>query len=199
MSQAQDICDYLGAIAPEGATNTELAHALGIRSHQTVYMTTQGLVRQRKIRGEQEGVVWRFYAPETPAERLTARLPALAGGLTPQDFAALAQRVLGDHYDAELRPGAIPGVRKEFALVSDDGQVVGDARYAARVGPERFAAITELVWLLEKTGAPETFLVFGNDRETPRLWLQRYGNLLTTVAFYFLGDDGRLEELSRAL
>ena len=199
MSQAQDICDYLWAIAPEGATNTELARALGIRSHQTVYMTTQGLVRQRKIRGEQEGVVWRFYAPETPGERLTARLPALAGGLTPHDFASLAQRVLGDHYDAELRPGAIVGVRKEFALVSDDGQVVGDARYAARVGAERFAAITKFVWLLETTGAPETFLVFGNDRETPRLWLQRYGNLLTTVAFYFLGDDGRLEELRRAL
>jgi hypothetical protein len=43
--------------------------------------------------------------------------------------------------------------------------------------------------------APETFLVFGNDRQVPILWLERYGNLVSGVTFYFLSDDGELEEL----
>ena len=59
-----------------------------------------------------------------------------------------------------------------------------------------FATIAEHVWLLEKTGAPTTFLVFGNDREVPALWLERYGSLATGVAFYFLADGGRLELLA---
>jgi len=52
------------------------------------------------------------------------------------------------------------------------------------------------VWLLEKTGAPATFLVFGNDRDVPTLWLERFGNLVPAVAFYFLSDDGQLDLLN---
>lgn len=44
--------------------------------------------------------------------------------------------------------------------------------------------------------APTTFLVFGNDRQVPVLWLQRYGNLASGVAFYFLTDDGVPEQLN---
>jgi len=51
------------------------------------------------------------------------------------------------------------------------------------------------VWLLERAGAPTTFLVFGNDRQVPELWLQRYGSLVSAVSFYFLTDDGALELL----
>lgn len=51
------------------------------------------------------------------------------------------------------------------------------------------------MWLLQKTGAPETFLVFGHDRQVPVLWLERYGNLVSGVTFFFLSDDGELEEL----
>ena len=35
----------------------------------------------------------------------------------------------------------------------------------------------------------------GNDRQVPELWLKRYGHLASGVAFYFLADDGKLEEL----
>jgi hypothetical protein len=55
--------------------------------------------------------------------------------------------------------------------------------------------IAESVWLLEKTNAPVTFLVFGNDRHTPTAWLERFGNMVFNVTFYFLSEDGELEEL----
>jgi hypothetical protein len=95
----------------------------------------------------------------------------------------------------------VPDVPKEWDMVSPDGDVVGDAKYFAlvqrqRLPPAKFSVIAEHVWLLEKTGAPTTFLVFGNDRQVPELWLQRYGNLVSGVAFYFLGDDGMPEQLN---
>jgi hypothetical protein len=40
------------------------------------------------------------------------------------------------------------------------------------------------------------FLVFGNDRHVPVVWLERYGTLASGVEFYFLGDDDRLDQLS---
>ena len=86
-------------------------------------------------------------------------------------------------------------------MVSPDGDVVGDAKYFTLVQGQRlplakFSIIAEHVWLLERTGAPITFLVFGNDRQVPVLWLQRYGNLVSGVVFYFLTDDGVLEQLN---
>ena len=97
----------------------------------------------------------------------------------------------------------MPGVRKQFDFVSPDRQVVGDAKYYTRVGgiglpPAKFSIIAEHVWLLEKTRARTKFLVFGNDRKVPTLWLGRYGNLAIGVAFYFLSDEGLLELLADA-
>jgi len=46
LTQAQDILDYLWSVAPDGATNGEIVRALGIRSHQSVYMATQNLIRK---------------------------------------------------------------------------------------------------------------------------------------------------------
>jgi hypothetical protein len=94
----------------------------------------------------------------------------------------------------------VPGVPKEWDMVSPDGHIVGDAKYftlvhGQRLPPAKFSVIAEHVWLLEKTGAQTTFLVFGNDRQVPELWLQRYGHLVSRVAFCFLADDGRLELL----
>ena len=47
----------------------------------------------------------------------------------------------------------------------------------------------------EKTSAPTTFLVFGNDRAVPLRWLARNGVLASSVAFFFVYDDGSLERL----
>ena len=120
--------------------------------------------------------------------------------LSPRAFEDLARSVMSAHFDVPLVSGQVPGVPKEFDMVSPDGSIVGDAKYftlvqGQRLPPAKFSIIAEHVWLLEKTDAPVTFLVFGNDRQVPELWLQRYGNLVSSVAFYFLTDDGALEAL----
>lgn len=95
------------------------------------------------------------------------------------------------HYGIEqLLPGQVGQVPKKFDFVSPDEQIVGDAKYYTRVGgtglpPAKFSVIAEHVWLLEKTAAREKFLVFGNDREVPVLWLKQYGGLVASVAFSF--------------
>jgi len=62
--------------------------------------------------------------------------------------------------------------------------------------PAKFSIIAEHVWLLEKTSAATAFLVFGNDRAVPLRWLTRYGVLASSVAFFFVYDDGTLERLA---
>jgi hypothetical protein len=66
MAQAEHVLDYLWSVAPNGATNGELARRLGIRSHQTVYMLTQELMQQGRIRGLQSGTTWVFHVAEEP-------------------------------------------------------------------------------------------------------------------------------------
>ena len=79
--------------------------------------------------------------------------------------------------------------------------IVGEALYYPSVDglglpPAKFSIVAEHVWLMEKTGAPTRFLVFGNDRDVPVLWLERYANLASNVTFYFLSASGDLELLA---
>ncbi len=184
MSYAERTLNYLWAIAPDGATNADIARRLGTTSHQTVYMLMQDLSRRRLVRGERQGRTWVFYAVDEPEVQTVGTLPRAA-------FETLARRVLSERYAVELAPGSVPGVRKQFDFVSPDRQVIGNTAYGAGVRgtalpTAKFATIAEHVWLLEKTGASTTFLVFGSDREVPAVWLERYGSLLGGVAFYFL-------------
>lgn len=203
MSYKERILDYLWSVAPDGATNAQIARALGITSQQTVYMTTQELAGRRLIRAAKEGATWVFYALDAQADgagRASRASTADVGILTPATFEALAGRVLGEQFGTALSPGMVPGIRKRFDFVSADQQIVGDAKYYTLVGGERlppakFATIAEHVWLLEKTNAPKQFLVFGNDREVPLRWLERYGLLAGSVQFFFLSDEGHLEVL----
>ena len=195
MTQAERTLNYLWAIAPDGATNPDIARRLGTTS-QTVYMLMQDLMRRRLVRGERQGRTWVFYAVDEPEAQT-------GGALTRTAFETLARRSLSERYAVELVPGSVPGVRKQFDFVSHDRQIVGDAHYDTRVGgtalpAPRFGTIAEQVWLLEKTGAPTAFLVFGSDREVPALWLARYGNLNTGVVFYLMAGDGHLEVLTPA-
>jgi hypothetical protein len=205
MSYKERILDYLWSVGPHGATNGQIAHALGIRSQQTVYMTTQELAGRGLISAAKEGATWVFYAldehvDQGPASNARATPTTSADTLTPVTFEALAGRILGEQYGTKLTPGMVAGVRKRFDYVSTNREIVGDAKYYTRVGGERlppakFATIAEHVWLLEKTNAPIQFLVFGNDREVPLSWLERYGALATSVRFYFLSDEEHLEVL----
>ena len=172
-------------------------------------MLTRQLMGARLIRGEQRGREWAFWADESLAiqlaspgqVRLREVLAQAKGQLSPRAFEELARSVMGNYFAVPLKPGQVPGVPKEFDLVSPDGCIVGDAKYftlvrGQRLPPAKFSVITEHVWLLEKTGAPTTFLVFGNDKQVPSLWLERYGHLVGDVAFYFLTDEGELELLT---
>jgi hypothetical protein len=204
MSYKERILDYLWSVAPSGATNGQIARSLGISSQQTVYLTTQELAARRLILAAKEGATWVFYALDAKADDVAVHAPsstvAHAGALTPVTFESLARRVLGDRFGTKLSPGILAGIRKRFDYVSADQQVIGDAKYYTLVGRERlppakFATIAEHVWLLEKTGAPTLFLVFGNERDVPLRWLERYGALTRSVQFFFLSDDGHLEVL----
>jgi hypothetical protein len=200
MTYAERLLDYLWSIAPDGATNGQLARDLGIRSQQTVYMLTQELVRAGRIRGARSGATWVFRTGEDAAASLAAK-PRWAIDMRPAErFEALARNALANHFGVVLSENMVTGVRKRFAFVSPDRQVVGDGTYFGRVDgvglpPAKFSIIAEHVWLLEKTGAPTTFIVFGNDREIPMRWLERFGQLASTLTFFFLTDDGELERL----
>jgi hypothetical protein len=203
------VLDYLWSISPDRATNSQIREATGIKSHQVVYLLTRELMGARLIRGEQRGQEWIFWADESPVVQLASPgqapmrevLTQAEKQLSPRAFEDLARSVMSAHFGVPLVFGQVPGVPKEFDMVSPDGDIVGDAKYftlvrGQRLPPAKFSVIAEHVWLLEKTGVPITFLVFGNDRQVPLLWLQRYGNLASGVAFYFLTDDGVLEQLT---
>lgn len=105
------------------------------------------------------------------------------------------------YFGVPLAPRQVSGVPKEFDLISPDGNIIGDAKYftlvqGQRLPPAKFSVIAEHVWLLEKTRASVKFLVFGNQREVPQLWLKRYGSLVSAVDFYFLSEYGELELLT---
>ncbi len=197
MTQAQQVLDYLWAVAPEGAGNAQLAEALGIASQQTVYMLTRELAAQGWVRDERQGRTLVFYAQEGPL------LGSEPGALPLSDlqaairFAAFARGVLSARYRADLALRTIPGIRKRFALVSSDYQVIGEAKYVASIGGRgsssaKFALISEDVWLLQRSRGAQTFLVFGNDRQVPLLWLKRHGDLAPGVTFFMAGG-GKLE------
>lgn len=208
MTQVQRILDYLWSSAPNGATNTQIAQGTGITPHQAVYMGTQNLLFQGRVQSERQGRTWVFYAVEGPAVDLghspsaaTSPVRYAQQALTASRFEEMARVRLGELFGSPLAPGSLAGVPKRFDFVSPDGRIVGDAKYYTLVGgvglpPAKFSIIAEHVWLLEKTGAPVLFLVFGHDRSVPVQWLKRYGHLTTEVAFYFLADTGELEKLS---
>jgi len=170
-------------------------------------MATQQLLSQGRIQSERQGRAWVFSAVDGPAVDLGrghAAIDNRAGysrqALSAAAFEEMARVKLGHHYGVSLAPGSVANVPKRFDFVSPDGQIVGDAKYYTLVGgvglpPAKFSIIAEHVWLLERTAASVLFLVFGNDRSVPVLWLKRYGHLTGQVAFYFLSDAGELEDL----
>ena len=86
-------------------------------------------------------------------------------------------------------------------MVSADGEYVGDAKYltlvrGTKTPPAKFMEIAGHVWLLEKVDARRRFLVFGNQRQVPERWLQKYGSLDKDIEFYFLGQEGTPQRLN---
>lgn len=75
MSYKERILDYPWLVAPDGATNGQIARALGITSQQTVSMTTQELAGGRLIRAAKEGATWVFYTLDAQADCVAVRTP----------------------------------------------------------------------------------------------------------------------------
>ncbi|MBN1580155.1 MAG: hypothetical protein JXA89_05590, partial [Anaerolineae bacterium] len=185
----------------------QIREATGIGSHQQVYLLTRELSGPGWIQDTQRGRERAFCADESVGAQLSS--PGRTGPgepyLGPRASAAFTEKVIeamSAHLGVSLGPGVVPGVPRAFELVSSDRSVVGCALYYApvqgqRLPPAKFSLIGERVWLLEKSGAALQFLVFGYDRDVPLLWLKRYGHLTSGVQFYYLDDEGVLEEIDR--
>jgi len=118
-----------------------------------------------------------------------------------EQFEQSVREFLSQKWKIPLKKGTLPGVPKEFDMISLDGKIVGDAKYYTMVRgvalpPAKFATIAEYVWLMEKTKAEKKFLVFGNSREVPNKWLEKYQSLLhENIAFYFFDEiEAKLEK-----
>lgn len=118
------------------------------------------------------------------------------------EFEELAKKIMSNYYKTRLKRGQVSGVPKEFDMVSQDGRIVGDAKYLTMVRgksipPAKFSMIAEYVWLLEKAQVSDKFLVFGNDRRVPERWLEKHSYLVKNVAFFFLDmDTQKLDRLT---
>lgn len=117
-----------------------------------------------------------------------------------REFEEFARRNMSLHIGTRLTKSKPRGFPKEFDMVSDDGETLGDAKFLTlvrrtRMPPAKFMEIAGHVWLLRKTHAKRQFLVFGNQRRVPEWWLEKYGHLADGVEFYFLDDVGNLERL----
>ena len=114
-------------------------------------------------------------------------------------FELEAREVLSKHFQMKLRPKVVQPVNRLFDFVSIDKKIVGDSKYFSmsgkRIQSTRLSAISENVWFLEKINSERKFLVFGNNRTVPEVWLARHGNLIQNVEFYYLDEQNRLEQI----
>lgn len=206
------ILAFLTAIAPDAATNAMIVSGTRITPHQQVFQITRQLAAAGTIRGRQIGRECHFsyrVQPTAAAHPTTASSAVPVPPAPPNAwrstaaFEPLAKDAMRRHFGVEFSARRVPGVPKLFDLVSDDGQIVGDAKYYSlvnRVGtpPAKFSIIAEHVWLLEKTCASRIFLVFGNDRRVPEAWLKTYGVLAKRCEFHSLTDRGQLDSVQAA-
>ena len=200
MTDKDRILAFLRSLSPKAASNSEIQEATGIEKDHEVYRLTQELLEAAEIHGVKGDRGWAFWIGEPPTLPEPVPAPRPPRGLSARKFEALARETMSEHFQAKLDRGYAGQVHKEFDFVAPFGRIVGDAMHfrgapATRWAPAKAAAIAERVWMLEKTAAPQTFLVFGHDRHMPTMWLERCGNLVYGVVFYFLSDDGELEEL----
>jgi len=203
MNNSMRVLVYLQSISPNEASNSQIETATGIHPHQQIYQITSKLLLAGKISGRRINGEWYFSAPggaSTEAQPEAMPVESELDSHSSFGFEILARKILSQHYGVELEPGYVSGIPKEFDLVSSDQSIIGDAKYYTRVRgkglpPAKFATVAEYVWLLEKIPAREKFLVFGNDRNVPILWLAKHRHLCQGIKFFFLTDDGELELL----
>ena len=124
--------------------------------------------------------------------------------MTWQEFEEHARKYMTIYFDKDFIEKNPDNFPKRFDLVSLYKVIVCDAKYLTMVHgrgfpPAKMMEISGHVWLLEKVNTKRRFLVFGNQKQVPVEWLNKYGNLPTTVEFYFLDAHGQVENLREYL
>ncbi len=121
--------------------------------------------------------------------------------ISPREFEEIARASLSNEFKTKLNKRLHSFVPKIFDFISQNEEIVGDAKYYTMVGgvsnpPAKFSTIAEHVWLLEKTNSKIKILAFGNDIRVPVEWLRLYGLLVRGIKFFFIENDGKLKELN---
>lgn len=118
-----------------------------------------------------------------------------------KEFEEFAREIMSEYFGVELTKNP-KGFPKGFDMISPDEEkgIIGDAKFLTlihrrKLPPAKFMEIAGHVWLLEKVKARRRFLVFGNQKRVPEWWLEKYGNLVESVEFYFIDDKGNVERL----
>jgi hypothetical protein len=193
---------YIQQQGGKGVTNAELHHQLGLSRHQTAFYATRSLREEGLIDGMMILHEWWFYPIDStfPHPLFTAMETEPPDAMTARHFEHFARLKMSEHFNTHLSARLVQPANKHFDLVSEDEGIIGDAKYytlvrGRRLPPAKFAVIAEYVWLLEKSSAQHKFLVFGNDRRVPQLWLAKYESLVVDVDFYFLTPQGEIEKL----
>lgn len=117
---------------------------------------------------------------------------------TAGSFEQMARKIFSKRYGNVLEEHKADLLPQIFNCVSADGTIIGNANWCEpgnrQTGSEA-TTIAGYVWMLEHIPAITRFLAFGRDRSVPVTWLQHYGNLVRTVEFFFVTDDGQVEQL----
>jgi hypothetical protein len=198
--------------------DAELCAALGLpdkaKEREKIAEICRGLLRAGQIRrfsqdgrmmnGARKGP-WlalrrREKKQEEPGEALERR-GAVEVAVRPEealvrkDFVERAREVMVEFYGRPLKPRRIGGTQF-WDYVSSDGTIVGDARWFGQVVPVARAFVSEAVWLLEKVGAVQKFIIFGGEVEVPRQWLELWATLCPEdIHLFYLDNTGELHEL----
>lgn len=153
---------------------------------------------ERMTRSIQSSATLYLRPVESREPTLSVSAQAIASGA---EFEEHARHVLSEAWGLSLSSRVLTlrgDVTHSFDLVSDDGTVVGDAKWYKDLRPipaAKLSVIAEYVWLLQNLeSAQRRFLVFGQDRVVPERWLSRFRPLLGGVEFWFLDD--RLDQLA---
>jgi hypothetical protein len=115
----------------------------------------------------------------------------------PRTFERHAQHHMSQFFKKKLTPRKKEYWPKLFDMVSEDYDVVGDAKFLSMVRDKyipsaKLSVISEHVWMLEKINSSVKFLVFGNDENVPKIWLKRYGSFVDSINFYYLNEKGNI-------
>ncbi|MDQ6434400.1 hypothetical protein RB623_10105 [Mesorhizobium sp. LHD-90] len=209
MSNADRVLSFLQSIAPKAASNAEIGRRTGVRPHAQVFQITRKLEERGLIAGRLYGSEWEYWSTKRSQPQIQQGSAAFASDVSQvasvaataaREFEAFSRSVFERKFATPLREKRLDGIPKRWDFVSDDCEIVGDAKFYTLVNgvgfpPAKMSVISEHVWLLSKVGARQRFLVFGNELQVPRLWLDKHGHLTEGIQFWFLHQNGTLDLL----